>query len=152
MRVIGKPKTMQKKADAEGVNYRVNKQGGLILNDDNDESRRFVEQCYRTTSTMVNPIVDWTDEDVWDFLHHYGCSSNPLYDSCGFKRIGCIGCPMATYQMRHEEFERYPKYRRNYVHAFDRMLEERQRRGKETYGFWKNGESVMQWWIGDLKD
>lgn len=33
-----------------------------MLNDDNAESRRFVERCYRTTSTMVNPIVDWTDD------------------------------------------------------------------------------------------
>jgi len=47
-----------------------------------------VEHCYRTRKTMVNPIVDWTDEDVWEFLTHYGCKSNPLYE-CGFKRIGC---------------------------------------------------------------
>lgn len=46
-----------------------------------------VEHCYRTRKTMVNPIVDWTDEDVWEFLTHYGCKSNPLYE-CGFKRIG----------------------------------------------------------------
>lgn len=93
VKVIGKPKTTQKLADNLGAEYRVTKGGGLVLNVDNAESRRFVESCYRTTSTMINPIVDWTDEDVWDFLRHYGCEGNPLYQ-CGFKRIGCIGCPL----------------------------------------------------------
>lgn len=149
--VIGKPKTMQKLATQNDVSFRVNKQQGLVLNDDNDSSRRFVEQCYRTTSTMVNPIVDWTDDDVWEFLHHYGCNSNPLY-GCGYKRIGCIGCPLGGYKSMKAELERYPQYRRNYVHAFDRMLKARLAAGKETYGFWKDGESVMQWWVGDLKE
>lgn len=93
VKIIGKPKTTQKFADNIGADYFVTKQGGLIMNDDNDKSRRMVEQCYRTTSTMVNPIVDWTDKEIWDFLRHYGCRSNPLYQ-CGQKRIGCIGCPM----------------------------------------------------------
>lgn len=58
-----------------------------------EKEHRAIEHCYRTTSVMVNPIVDWTDDDVWEFLHHYGYSANPLYQ-CGKKRIGCIGCPM----------------------------------------------------------
>jgi phosphoadenosine phosphosulfate reductase len=52
----------------------------LIMNDDNDDSRRMVEQCYRTQKTMVNPIVDWLDEDVWEFIHERGISYCSLYD------------------------------------------------------------------------
>ena len=52
-----------------GANFKLNKHGELIMNDDNDENRRMVEQCYRTQKTMVNPIVDWTDDDVWMFLN-----------------------------------------------------------------------------------
>lgn len=102
--------------------------GGVVLNDDNAESRRFVEHCYRTTSTMVNPIVDWTDEDVWEFLHHYGCQSNPLYQ-CGEKRIGCIGCPLQGFKGQKEDFVKYPGYRKMYVRAFDKMLEARNATG-----------------------
>ena len=64
--IIGKPKTTQKFANDIGAEYRVTNQNGLVMNDDNDTSRRMVEHCYRTTSTMINPIVDWTDNDVWE--------------------------------------------------------------------------------------
>ena len=148
VRVIGKPKAMQKLADDLGADYRVTKMNGIVLNTDNAESRRFVESCYRTTSTMINPIVDWTDEDVWDFLHHYGCESNPLYQ-CGFKRIGCIGCSLGGGKSMKREFGRYPKYRSLYVRAFDRMLEARKERGLSNTIDWYSGEDVMRWWVGD---
>ena len=124
------------------------KKGGLVLNNDNSQSRRFVEHCYRTTSTMVNPIVDWTDEDVWEFLHYYGCQSNPLYQ-CGSRRIGCIGCPMQGGKGMKKDFSFYPKYRASYVRAFDRMVKAREESGLVNRGTWRDGESVMRWWVGD---
>ena len=145
IKIIGSPKTTQKYADEIGVEYHVSKQQGLIMNDDNDESRRMVEHCYRTTSTMVNPIVDWTDDDVWEFLNHYGCRSNPLYE-CGFKRIGCIGCPMAS-KNRYTQFRLYPKYKNNYIKSFDRMVAERKRRNLQTKQQWESGEDVFKWWM-----
>ena len=148
VRVIGKPKTTRENAEKFGANFSVTEQGGIIMNDDNDASRRLVEYCYRTTSTMVNPIVDWTDDEVWEFLHHYGCESNPLY-KCGRKRIGCIGCPLAPREAA-KDFVRYPKYKQIYIHTFDRMLKEREKRGKTTK--WKTGEEVFAWWTGEDKD
>lgn len=148
VKIIGKPKTMQKLAEENEITHKITKQGGLVLNDDNSETRRFVEHCYRTTSTMVNPIVDWTDEDVWEFLHHYGCLSNPLYQ-CGKKRIGCVGCPMQGPRRMKEDFYRYPKYRAAYVRAFDRMVKAREEAGLKGGGTWIDGEHVMRWWVGD---
>lgn len=145
VRIIGKPKTTQKFADDIGADYKVTKQQGLILNDDNDESRRMVEHCYRTTSTMINPIVNWTDDDVWEFLKYYGCQSNPLYQ-CGFKRIGCIGCPMAG-KHRYTEFRLYPKYKNLYIKAFDRMLARSKELGKSYKLDWQTGSDVFKWWM-----
>ena len=150
VRVIGKEKTMRLLAEEMGADIAETEKGGLVMNDDNDRNRRFVEHCYRTTKTMVNPIVDWTDADVWAFLHHYGCESNPLYQ-CGYKRVGCIGCPMASTNGMKKEFARYPKYKELYIRAFDRMLEERKRRGLVEVG-WKTGKEVMAWWLGEDKD
>lgn len=90
--------------------------------DDNDGSRRMVEQCYMRKRTTVNPIVDWEEEDAWEFLnevvkvpHCY------LYDE-GFTRLGCIGCPLAGKEEMLRSFERWPKYRDAYIRAFDRMI------------------------------
>lgn len=148
VKIIGKPKTMQKSAEQQGVDYEVSPKGGLVLNHDNDNSRRFVEFCYRTTSTMINPIIDWTDDDVWEFLHHYGCKSNPLYE-CGFKRIGCIGCPLGGSKNMIREFSLYPKYKYAYIRTFDRMLNARKEAGLKTNETWRNGEAVFNWWIGN---
>lgn len=118
----GKPKGTAKKADALGADYKLNKYGDVIMNDDNDANRRMVEQCYRTRKTMVNPIVDWTDEDVWDFLNGLGVEHCCLYDE-GFTRLGCIGCPLSGSKNMIRDFERWPKYRENYIQAFQRMID-----------------------------
>lgn len=147
VKLIGKPKTAQKSATEAGIEYRVSKQGGLIMDVDNDEAREWVEDCYRSHKTMINPIVDWTDDDVWEFLRHYNVEVNPLYE-CGFKRIGCIGCPMAS-KHRYVEFARYPKYKERYIRAFDMMIKARKEDGLPSFGGWTSGEEVFKWWMGE---
>ncbi|MBQ1776647.1 MAG: phosphoadenosine phosphosulfate reductase family protein [Acidaminococcaceae bacterium] len=115
-------KKAKKKADAMGVEYKQNKHGDVILNDDNDDSRRMVEQCYRTHKTMVNPIVDWTDDDVWAFLNGNNIPHCSLYDE-GFTRLGCIGCPLSGSKNMIRDFERWPKYKELYIRAFQRMID-----------------------------
>lgn len=144
--IIGKPKTMQKYLEENNVEYKVNKQGGIILNMDNAEERRTVEHCFRTTSTMVNPILEWSDNDVWDFLKYYNCNVNPQYEN-GCNRIGCVGCPLASKQNRKRELALYPKYRDNYIRAFNKMIKEQAKKGYT--GDWRNGIDVLKWWVED---
>lgn len=118
----GKPKNTIKIADEIGANYKLNKHNEVIMNDDNDENRRMVEQCYRTRKTMVNPIVDWTDDDVWNFLNSHNIPHCCLYDE-GFDRLGCIGCPLSGSANMIRDFERWPKYKENYIRAFQRMID-----------------------------
>jgi phosphoadenosine phosphosulfate reductase len=144
--IIGKNKTVRKVAEDNGADFMLTAKGGVVLNTDNAESRKVVETCYRTTTLMVNPIVDWTTEDVWLFLRHYGCESNPLYQ-CGFKRIGCIGCPLGGVKSMNREFALYPKYKQLYIKAFDRMLLAREAAGRTNHAMWTDGEGVMRWWL-----
>lgn len=121
----GKPKGTVKIADELGVAYRLNKNGSVILNDDNDANRRMVEQCYRTRKTLVNPIVDWEDDDVWEYLNDVAKVPHcRLYDE-GFKRLGCIGCPMGRKSGMEKEFARWPKYKTLYLKAFEKMIANR---------------------------
>lgn len=147
IKILEYKKKILEKAYELGVELEPTGKGGLILNNDNTESRELVEHCYMQSKVLVNPIYDWTDSDVWQFLQYYGCKSNPLYE-CGFKRIGCIGCPMAL-NKRYTHFRFYPKYKDNYIHAFDRMLIVRQERGLKVKNGWTSGESVFKWWMNE---
>lgn len=133
----------------------------VILNNDNDDKRMLFENCRLKAKRVVNPIIDWKDEDVWDFLgagtqvlcgeYNVTCNGipvNPLYDD-GWCRVGCVGCPMAGKKGREAEFIRWPKYKVLYINAFDKMLLERERRGK-LEGFWRmggRGIDVFNWWM-----
>ena len=85
-----------------------------------------------------------TDKDVWDFIKMRNLPYCELYDQ-GYERLGCVGCPLQGKEGMIKEFERWPKYYNNYIKAFDKMLVERDRKGKETQ--WKSGQEVMNWWI-----
>lgn len=72
-----------------------NDKGGIVvMNYDNSEVHRMVESCYRTSKTLVNPILEWDDEYLWWYIQKEQIEINPLYRE-GFQRIGCIGCPMS---------------------------------------------------------
>lgn len=146
IKIIGKPKMTQAKAQELGADYEINKQGGMILNNDNDETRQLVEHCYKQSKVLINPIVEWTDSDVWEFIKHYGIEVNPLYE-CGYKRVGCIGCPFASPKNRLRDFARYPKYKSNYIKAFERMIKRRRERNKVDRVNWSTGEAVFNWWL-----
>lgn len=146
--IVGSPKTVEKTANGIGADYVITPRGGIVLDQENNESKEVVERCYQRAQTSINPIVEWTTDEVWEFLHHYGCESNPLY-KCGENRVGCIGCPMQGGNGQKVDFARYPKYRAAYVRAFDRMLERRKELGKRNGELWRNGEGVMAWWVRD---
>lgn len=116
----------------------------VILNNDNDDLRLVTEACASKNKRTVNPIIDWTDDDVWDLLKDRQVACNPLY--CEFGRVGCVGCPMAGESGREREFLRWTRYKRLYLDAFDRMLAERNARGKRTYG-WQDAMDVFNWWM-----
>ena len=122
----------------------------VILNNDNDDRRRLFETCSLQHKAICNPIIDWSDQDVWEFIESEKIPSNPLYQ-CGFSRVGCVGCPMAGKKGRLREFAYWPQYQKLYIRAFDRMLEERWKRGKMkgTWNMGSTGEDVFHWWMED---
>ena len=122
------------------------KKTSLILSNDNDEDRALFESCQLKGKRVVNPIIDWTTDDVLEYAEAEHIPMNPLYCE-GFKRVGCIGCPMAGREARARAFNRWPTYKCAYLFAFRRMLEEREKRGLTTR--WQTVEDVYHWWLDD---
>ena len=121
------------------VNIGNRKDRSVTLNNDNDDTRLMVEHCYRKQKTVLNPIIDWDDADVWEYIHTNNLPYNPLYDK-GYKRIGCIGCPMNS--KRGAELEKFPKIKELYLRAFRKMLD-----AYEKESIWKNEDEVYDWYI-----
>lgn len=122
-----------------------NRQKSLILANDNEEDRRLFETCQMKGKRVVNPIIDWKNDDVLGYAAAEKIPMNPLYCE-GFHRVGCVGCPMAS-KARTMEFARYPKIKAAYIRAFDRMLEERRKRSLPSQ--WQSGVDVFHWWMED---
>lgn len=68
-------------------------------------------------SLLISPIIDWTERDVWEFLNDVVCVPHcELYDE-GWRRLGCIGCPMSSPKHKREEERRWPHVKRNWLKA-----------------------------------
>jgi phosphoadenosine phosphosulfate reductase len=39
----------------------------------------------------LNPLADWTERDVWNYIHEHDLPYNPLHDQ-GYPSIGCTHC------------------------------------------------------------
>jgi len=63
---------------------------------------RKVERSGRYGVWKIQPLADWTEEDVWDYVYANDIPYNPLHE-VGYRSIGCIPCTRPT---RLDEEER----------------------------------------------
>jgi len=109
---------------------------------------------------VLNPILYWTDEDVWRYIHNNSVPYCCLYDE-GFKRLGCVGCPMAG-DGRRKEFERWPKYEKLWRKAINKFWDkwhgvptnrggarwfDKERPSGVTF---QSGDDLWKWWMEEL--
>lgn len=105
---------------------------------------------------MLSPILYWSDDDVWEFIQHHNLPYCELYDE-GWKRLGCIGCPVGRLENVQREFKRWPQYERAWRRAFHRLWERRQgdvisrgkRKGRPWPGFptITNADDLFDWYV-----
>ena len=86
------------------------------------------------------PILEWTDDDVTEFINERNIKCHPLYYKDGqfdvSKRLGCVGCPLASRKKRIQEFKENPKMLKAWIRAGQkRYTSEKYQNGKAKVKF-----------------
>ena len=112
------------------------------------------EQCRvyanKERERIYLPILDWTKEDVADFIKERGIQCHPLYyDEAGNfhpeRRLGCMCCPLAGLRVRIDYFKRYPNMVKAYIRAGQRYRDTHpDAKTVKAYG------SVYEWFYRDV--
>jgi phosphoadenosine phosphosulfate reductase len=72
---------------------------------DRAEARK-VEWDAKFGLVKVNPIADWTQKQVWNYLHDHDVPYNPLHDQ-NYPSIGCTHCTRAIQEGEDERAGRW---------------------------------------------
>ena len=104
---------------------------------------------------IIMPIFHWTDKDVWNFIREQKMDYCQLYDE-GYKRIGCIFCPMSNKKSISRDRKKYPKIEKQIKKSIQYILD-----NKEDFltqvtinGRRMNADEVFEWWVSkeNLRD
>ena len=93
------------------------------------------------------PILEWTNQDVEEFIKERNIKCHPLYYRRGqfdvTQRLGCMGCPLASRKKRIQEFKDNPKMLKAWIRAGQkRYTSEKYQNGKAKHKF-KDAFEVM---------
>ena len=114
--------------------------------------RRMVEQCYRDESkTFVHPLIDWSEREIWDYIKMNKLFYPSLYNE-GWKRIGCVVCPMLTPWQRKRSLKRWPKFWDQMKRCAYKYFERRQDVLKKKYNFVEFQDYWDWWWSNKSVD
>jgi len=109
------------------------------------QNRVMVERCVPLRQRMLHPIIDWSNADVWAFIHQEQVPYCSLYDE-GFDRLGCILCPNECNPDRIQmQMNRWPQFVKAYVNTFDKLV--RLRKEANLKCTWADGQEMFDWWI-----
>lgn len=89
---------------------------------------------------VVNPIIEWQEGDVWEFLNDVAKVPHcELYDK-GYHRIGCLFCPMSSTTRKIQDAKRYPK-------QFEKLKAVLMEINPKNKYFKGDPEKHLRWWF-----
>ena len=69
------------------------------------------DEVTRHEIMKLNPLANWTREQVWDYLKRHRIPYNPLHDQ-GYRSIGCWPCTHATREGEDERAGRWTGFKK----------------------------------------
>ena len=86
------------------------------------------------------PILEWTDQDVEEFIKERNIKCHPLYYKDGqfdvTQRLGCMGCPLASRKKRIQFFKDNPRWLKAWIRAGQKKYtSEKYQNGKANVKF-----------------
>ena len=132
MQVNGIPSRFYRFCCSELKEYKVLNVSAIGIRrcESTSRARRYVEpeQClyYQGKKSERNhvrafyPILDWTDDDVLEFIEERRIRCAPVYYDdngkfCVERRLGCMCCPLQSQKRLREEFKSHPKVLRQWI-------------------------------------
>ena len=110
--------------------------------------RSMIENCpWHKGKAFLHPIIDWSEREVWEYIRQNDLPYCSLYDQ-GFRRLGCVLCPLTTRRQTERDMERWPKIAQAWYRACERVFA----KGTEGTKRWKSAEEMWQWWLNRRKD
>ncbi len=101
-------------------------------------------QCFGNgkEKITVNPILDWTETDVWQYLNNVvNVPHCELYDQ-GRHRVGCLFCPMKARKEIVDDMQRYP-------HQFNRLKKTVVKIAETSKHFPNDPKALLEWWLSN---
>ena len=112
--------------------------------DEFERSDKIDVQCFGNgkEKITVNPILDWTETDVWQYLNNVvNVPHCELYDQ-GRHRVGCLFCPMKARKEVVDDMQRYP-------HQFERLKKTVAKIAETSKQFPNDPKGFIEWWLSD---
>lgn len=110
---------------------------------------RFVVTGIRHAESSRRAKIDWSTDDVWEYINKYHVPYCKLYDE-GRKRIGCICCPFGGTKRMIADRERWPNiYNYMWRGGAELSIKRRKERGMKCY--FDDVNEMMEWWISNKR-
>ena len=111
-------------------------------------------QCIKgKDKIIINPIIDWQENDVWYFLKEVVQVESCVLYSQGWTRLGCLFCPMASKKHKIIQAERYPKYKDLIIRTIRRLRDNgymnkyQDLTDEEVFAWWLSKQNIQKWYI-----
>jgi len=111
----------------------------LITGIRSEESRKRQNYSYISRNpliptTQINPILDWTTEEIWQYIKYYNLPYHPLYNK-GYDRLGCWMCPF-------QKTEGFKRLKKNFPELYNTLIR----------SLYKNVKKFGKYGVRDIHD